>query len=598
MLLWVCSYSQVKANEYEINSESDFVNFADNVNKGIIALTADDEVILNADLDLSNHSTTMIGTSARPFKGYFFGEGHTIKLALNNTESQYTALFRYCKDAKIWDLRTTGSVYSNQKFVGGVAGYMEGDCELFHVVSDANLTCNLTGDITTGGLIANCQNIWLRYCGFAGTITAGIGNNNSGAGGLVGWNSTSFDMAYCYIAFTTTNITSGMLFIRHTHSSNKIVNRTSLAMLNTMTKTNSIDESDYMQNTKKYTAEEFASGKVAYMMSCIKDYTKDKDDPARDSGNTFHHYPSISYNPGEGPNDDTSWHDGWHQKIGTEAFPGVSLKDEDIVYEGQTNGEYFYVNEDGYYDNTITLTDGKPYFCQVGFTAKKVYYQRTMSNYSWGTICLPFDYSSNTRNFKLYEPTVFKKKYEGINTPEQDTLFLERVTDCLGNTPSIFRKEYGKEIVVTYNDKEIYPAESASSGMLIEGAQLSRYVLNDEMVFCGTYEQTSIIDATGGGGYSDYYYFVAQDLLWSPTVRTTINPFRAYIASKVGGDLAKSVVLFCPDEEDEATDITRELLSDSNEKVSGAIYNLNGQRLSAPIKGQINIVNGKKYLGK
>ena len=73
---------------------------------------------------------------------------------------------------------------------------------------------------------------------------------------------------------------------------------------------------------------------------------------------------------------------------------------------------------------------------------------------------------------------------------------------------------------------------------------------------------------------------------------------RAYLpllTSAISGSNAKEIMLYWDDEE--ATGIERMRNVENEIMRNGNIYNLNGQKLSAPQKG-INIINGRKVIVK
>ena len=91
----------------------------------------------------------------------------------------------------------------------------------------------------------------------------------------------------------------------------------------------------------------------------------------------------------------------------------------------------------------------------------------------------------------------------------------------------------------------------------------------------------------------------AENTLYTPVKKTWVYATRAYFT--YSGDLdislARSVVMDFGDGGQQTTNIDNIMVADQRESNVEGIFNLSGQRLSAPQKG-INIINGKKVVVK
>ena len=178
---------------YQIGTADDFNAFATLVNGGEVTANA----VLTADIDLGTN-VTMIGASdaqGKRYDGTFDGKGHSITIDLTLTE-QYAALFRYVGwRAVIQNLKVQGSVTTNSKFAGGIAGLNRGTIRNCYV--DVTINSTLTGDATHGGVAANCYNgTIIENCLVKVKI---LGETTQNCGGVVGWASSPVNIVNCLV---------------------------------------------------------------------------------------------------------------------------------------------------------------------------------------------------------------------------------------------------------------------------------------------------------------------------------------------------------------------------------------------------------------
>ena len=191
---------------YLINNMTEWLAFADYVNN-------DNANCGNKKYKLCNNLsgvTTMVGTSANPFKGEFNGDGHTLNLNLS-ADAQYCAPFRYVDGATIKNVHTTGTVTAgsatenNQnKYRAGLIGNAKSGTKIYNCWSSVTINSSLTGDGTHGGFIGIVDGgVEFHDCLFDGTIS---GSTTTNCGGFVGWNSSSFLSLYNCLMAGTLNI--------------------------------------------------------------------------------------------------------------------------------------------------------------------------------------------------------------------------------------------------------------------------------------------------------------------------------------------------------------------------------------------------------
>lgn len=208
---------------------------------------------------------------------------------------------------------------------------------------------------------------------------------------------------------------------------------------------------------------------------------------------------------------------------------------------------------------------------------KNVYTSREVNGH-YGTIVLPYDIESNdsVRFFTLNEMT-----------DDESQLRFKKVEVLKAGTPALFavtkpgtydfRSNYGN---TTFDYSTDYMTVGFWTMCGWMNPQMESMVVSDE-------------DALKS------LYYVSDGKVTSATKELTVKPFRAYFdgPTRTNSSLVKSFTILYDDNED-ATNI--KLIpadDDSYDTYSDGIFNLAGQRLSAPQKG-VNIINGKKVLIK
>ena len=229
-------YTDDGNGNYTVTTADGLKAVADIANSGSL----DINIILDKDLTLTGEWTP-IGTESHQYTGTFDGGGHTISGLTVTGSDQWAGLFGYIdKDGTVKNvvLENVQITSDNQyAYVGGVAGYSEGNIENCSVSgsvsgnSNSNGTSNCVGGVVGqqyGGTITECSSsaivdgrnevggvagktnsATLTACYATGDVTAErTPTNNTYAGGVVGSNFSSTLIA-CYATGSVTGTGTG-----------------------------------------------------------------------------------------------------------------------------------------------------------------------------------------------------------------------------------------------------------------------------------------------------------------------------------------------------------------------------------------------------
>ena len=227
---------------FEIATAEDLYAFAAAVNSGMTkvnaVLTAD--IVVNENVLLSDGSLneeesesftqwTPIGTESNPFKGTFDGRGHTISgLYFNNTTDvnypdggNYIGLIGACSNATIKNVGIIDSYLHGNFDVGGILGFS--DPEGSSSITNCFNTSTIIADDCVGGICGFNGGCHITNCFNIGKV-----DGNSEIGGIVGESASSTTNANNYVLEGSVSYSNGGTFA---------------------------------------TAEQFASGEVAYLIN-------------------------------------------------------------------------------------------------------------------------------------------------------------------------------------------------------------------------------------------------------------------------------------------------------------------------------------------
>ena len=145
----------------------------------------DGEISPAGELNLGGRCWVPIGSREHPFKGYFDGNGKTIRgilIADTRWATDYTGLFGYVSDGTVTRVRLENCMIGGMNYVGGIVGYLYG---YEAIVTDCYVgeSCNIaaSGDYV-GGLVGNVINSARVTGNFCAAPVSGVKR----VGGLVG----------------------------------------------------------------------------------------------------------------------------------------------------------------------------------------------------------------------------------------------------------------------------------------------------------------------------------------------------------------------------------------------------------------------------
>ena len=183
---------------YQIGTAADLKAFAELVNSGELYANA----ILTADIDKGTDNYR-IGT-AGDYHGIFDGNGHTITYNITLNE-QGAGLFRNIgTHGVIKDLKVQGSITTNQKFAGAIAGWNSG--RILGCYVDVNIISNVSGDATHGGMIGiSYRGSVIKDCLVKVDLD---GEATENCGGVVGWANDRINIVNCLVVSDGSNFKS------------------------------------------------------------------------------------------------------------------------------------------------------------------------------------------------------------------------------------------------------------------------------------------------------------------------------------------------------------------------------------------------------
>ncbi|MGN0632573.1 MAG: hypothetical protein ACI4JW_01745, partial [Oscillospiraceae bacterium] len=244
---------------YEISNASEFYWFAGLVNGTLSDVTQNTSAnaVLTADIDLSSKTFTSIGTEeTNKFSGIFDGNGH--KITVNQSGSDYVAIFGYIGTCTIKNLTVTGTINTAVKYAAGIAmkAGKNTTANIENCISDVTIVSSVNGDGTHGGIVgvvygtANIKN-----CAFTGRME---GSATESCGGIIGWTDGSSNITNSYVSASfDISSTDGNIVSRKWDRATVTVNN--CYYLNALNAT----QGSITQKTE----EQFASGEVAYLLS-------------------------------------------------------------------------------------------------------------------------------------------------------------------------------------------------------------------------------------------------------------------------------------------------------------------------------------------
>ena len=258
-----------KENPYEIATASELYEFATKVNEGDNTACA----VLTADITLIDTNWTPIGNDSNQYKGTFDGDGHTItglKVDIQSDNIIYAGLFGCLgaggtiKNVSLTDSKITCS--GNRVYAGGVCGWNTGTIENCYNTGDVSGTSEY-GFVYAGGVCGLNDYGTIENCYNTGDVSGTSSYGFAYAGGVCGLNDYG-TIENCYntgeVSGTGTS-TDGSGYAGGVcgYNTGTITNCYWLAG----TAEYGIGNPRGDTNAESKTAEQFASGEVAWLLN-------------------------------------------------------------------------------------------------------------------------------------------------------------------------------------------------------------------------------------------------------------------------------------------------------------------------------------------
>ncbi len=204
------------AEPYLIESATDWVTFAEQVNNGV-GTNSYYKLVNDIALGTAEEPTNIIvGTEKKNFRGNFDGDYHTIYINMYRND-KYAAPFGVTDGATISNLNVDGTITTTNKFGGGFVGYANNGAtrttSLINCISSVHIICddivtvdpNKPFDCTHGGLVGQNERGYLSFenCMFKGSITDSKEKQTANkCTGFVGWVNNEVFYNNCIMAGT------------------------------------------------------------------------------------------------------------------------------------------------------------------------------------------------------------------------------------------------------------------------------------------------------------------------------------------------------------------------------------------------------------
>ncbi|MBR4238459.1 MAG: hypothetical protein IKQ03_03495 [Prevotella sp.] len=697
---------------YLIGSVQDWKNFAELVNSG--TNTAANAKMV-ADVDLGGDQT-MIGSGSINasdgagnvvFKGTFDGQGHTLTVNYNNSET-FVAPFRFIFGATIKNIHVKGSVTGSGKWLGGIVASVVGrniysyleKCYSSVSVTSTNSPSDNTEHI--GGIVS--QHAWesklsLTDCIFDGTLKRKSANKTMS--GLVGCSDGVLDINNCIslgsLIDESDNPNRVATFAYPwTHGSLNAVNSYYYNAFGTLQGTQATD-GDISDGTTAEALQADRSEEIWVQdpvlgIPMLKIFANEETEQPSDAlngvftinasgekvsfskgnlqkiGSTYqfaeHQYDyfgknqsdtqrdMFSFNNFSTPNSDDNWfnmtHDQWVYLLrdrsvnnslsdgacftmatlggtykgvilfpdnythpeGTGFTPGVfnsySNYTAQVSLEGwalmeaagcvflpscgwkSKGNEWKSVGETAVYSSTTVCSDDVTHFYTPCFYVDRINFDGWCHRESWAPVRLvmrlqPLTYTVPSSGVGTFSSEVNIHLPEGLNAHYCKTYYAERSAISVVNISSgVVPANTGVLLSGTPGETfNLYPTPETADEL--EGNALVA-VVESQHIAATDGDHTNFMMSGGK------FIRIADD---GEDVKMPAN--RAYLpllTEAISGSNAKEIMLYWG-----TTTGIESLASSTPSKGEGSIYNLNGQKLSSPLKG-INIINGRKVIVK
>ena len=203
--------SGTSADPYKITSTADWNAFAAAVSGGYSY--SDKYVKLTNNISISNIAGSQTNVNNyKAFSGTFDGGNHTIEFNNGTAGTPFSqalcAPFRVINGATIKNLHVKGTIVTNQKYAGGLVGYVYGTSSIINCISNIDITKTGGGDATHGGFVGQQESGTLVFedCIFEGRLAGS--SSAKKAAGFIGWRGGTVTYTNCIQAGTINSFSS------------------------------------------------------------------------------------------------------------------------------------------------------------------------------------------------------------------------------------------------------------------------------------------------------------------------------------------------------------------------------------------------------
>lgn len=542
---------------YLIQSAADLAFLAQEVNKGTTGY-ASASYKLTTDIDLNNKEWTSIGNNNTPtaytFTGTFDGNNHIVSNFVITTDRwNGNGLFGKVQNGKIKNIGIQNASVKNKKQnIGILIGETQGPNTSIQNCFVTNSSLELAGGNGQYGCIVgrtyNAGNI--ENC-YVHNTTLKISGTATEAGLLIGAANKTLNVKNCYTSKCTINITSQAdqsgttgAFCGHVNYPSKTDTITfdncyaqkieSISYVGNLSPQTIFKQGERLTinnladlNGKLYLEETpFTNGEVSWLLNTTNGTTTNSaiwshngTYPVFADNNNYPTYKmegatiykggdqsTVNYTLSQN-NDITS--------IVFDATKATDIPQDSLINLGSANC-LKYVGNLNYSGNniikdgttpTITLTDGKPFYCPIAISNATVSYTRNFAE-GWNTMCLPFAYTIANEN---------EDKIEKLTAGTTETVSFEYVTDATeANTPYLINIKTGGEKTFTASGASI-PVSSAMNDVTADG-----------YTFTGIFTPSTVTS-----GYGLVLDETTQTVMFKkiPADGKEITSFRAYLGT-------------------------------------------------------------------
>lgn len=239
-----------------------------------------------------------------------------------------------------------------------------------------------------------------------------------------------------------------------------------------------------------------------------------------------------------------------------------------MTFKSLPNIDYNLLNANSHLD----LTDSEKPFIGTTSLPKNLHfvgaqYHRSLEQDKWGTIVLPFAPTGGMEGLEFYE-------LKRMTTENGGSLVFAKAETVKAGVPYLFRNTSSTTDFTLTND-----------GNTTVTVGVSNQTAGD-FTLKGSFQQIQLDGTTNRN-----LYYLKNNEFYHANGKINIAPFRTYIeAEGISGEPAKSFLLLVSNDDDEVTAIPGILGEDGTIDEAEAIYDLGGRRLTAPVKGQVNVV--------